>query len=990
LSQLAGIDRVTANPITGNILVRFSPHFSHATIAAQIDAGVQEYGHLNGKIGGALPRTILQGEERGPMRTRQKLSEPFACRKQHSAESGAQHWHTIDADAAIAQLQTSPERGLSTETVRAALQRDGPNQLPVAAPRSGWSVFLDYFKSVPVALLGAAAGLSLLTGGVVDAAVILGVVVANAILGYTTESRSDKVIRSLQSLTRPSALALRDGRLTEVNAAEIVVGDILALKPGSYVAADARLLETHNLSIDESALTGESVPVRKTSGCLHDWNVPLGDRVNMAYMGTLVASGKGLAVVVATGAATEMGQIQALVGTTIQPETPMERQLDRVGSQLVLVSSAVCGLVFAVGLWRGYGLLQMLKTSISLAVAAVPEGLPTVATTTLALGINEMRKHNVLVRRLDAVETLGSVQTICLDKTGTLTENQMAVVELHADSHRMSASDSKFAIATTGIDPQKGAALTELLRVLALCNECEVLQNANGGYAISGSSTEKALISLALDSGLDVLQLKHDYPLANISHRSEDRNYMKTVHCNGDRQRFVAIKGNPSEVLELCQRYCKKGKVLPLSDKVRQAIELENERMAGQELRVLGTAYALSDSNGDNIDSQHRPIWLGLVGMKDPLRPGVKALIGDFHRAGIDTVMLTGDQSPTAYAIGQELQLSRDDRLDILDSTHLAQIEPEVLKGLCGQVHIFARISPAHKLQIVQSLQAAGKVVAMTGDGINDAPALKAADIGIAMGHTGTDVAREVADIVLEDDELATTITAVSHGRTIYNNIRKSVHFLLATNLSEILVMLFATSAGLGQPLTAMQLLWLNLVTDIFPGLALALEPPEPDVLRSPPRDPNEPIVPGRNFGRIAFESTVLSASALGAYGYGIRRYGIGLQASSIAFMSLVVGQLLHTLSCRSQKRSVFTTHSLPSNPHLKFALGGSLALQLLAAAVPGLRRLLNVAPLNLLDSGTIAGSAILPLLVNELSKNDWQHHNRKVRVDETQLHVHI
>jgi Ca2+-transporting ATPase len=355
--------------------------------------------------------------------------------------------------------------------------------------------------------------------------------------------------------------------------------------------------------------------------------------------------------------------------------------------------------------------------------------------------------------------------------------------------------------------------------------------------------------------------------------------------------------------------------------------------------------------------------------MADPIRKGVKGLMGDFHQAGINTVMITGDQSPTAYAIGKELNLSNGGQLEILDSNHLTNIDPEVMKSLCDRMHVFARISPSHKLQIVQSLQSSGKVVAMTGDGINDAPALKAANVGVAMGHTGTDVAREVADIVLEDDNLETMIIAVSRGRTIYNNIRKSVHFLLSTNTSEIMVMLAATATGIGQPLNAMQLLWLNLVTDIFPGLALALESPEPDVLSQPPRDPNEPIIKKSDFKRIIFESAALSASSLGAYGYGISRYGIGAQASTIGFMSLTMAQLLHTLSCRSQKHSIFSEKKLPPNQYLTVALGGSFALQILAAAVPGLRNLLKLTPISILDGAVIGASALLPLLVNEGTK---------------------
>ncbi|MEW6602420.1 MAG: cation-transporting P-type ATPase, partial [Nitrospirota bacterium] len=631
------------------------------------------------------------------------------------------------------------------------------------------------------------------------------------------------------------------------------------------------------------------------------------------------------------------------------------------------------GLVFVTGLLRGYGFLQMLKTSISLAIAAVPEGLPTVATTTLALGIRNMRRHNILIRRLEAVETLGSVHTICLDKTGTITLNRMSVVTAFSGMRRFTVSDGQFFASGEPASVYLFDELLRLIHIAALCNESEVI-GQGGKYAVNGSPTENALIHIALSSGVDVVRLREKFLLVNIQHRSENRNYMYTLHRAGNHSALVAVKGSPNEVLSMCRWHMKDGRKIPLTDEDRLAIETENERMAGKALRILGMAYFLSDGEPDaflnnDIDFSDNLVWLGLVGMADPVRGGVKGLIGEFHRAGIETVMITGDQSPTAYAIGKELNLSNGEQLEILDSAHLASIDPEVLKALCERVHVFSRVSPAHKLQIVQALQSAGKIVAMTGDGINDGPALKAADIGIAMGHVGTDVAREVADVVIEDDELATMIIAISQGRTIYNNIRKSVHFLLSTNLSEIMVMFTAIAGGLGQPLSAIQLLWINLMSDIAPGLALALEPPEPDVLSQPPRDPEEPLVKKSDFKRITFESAVISAGTLGAYGYGVMRYGMGQKASAIAFMSLTAGQLLHAISCRSEKHSIFDREKLPPNRYLNMALGGSFAIQLLAMLIPGLRNLLGLAPIGILDGAVIGSSAALPLLVNEGTK---------------------
>jgi Ca2+-transporting ATPase len=464
---------------------------------------------------------------------------------------------------------------------------------------------------------------------------------------------------------------------------------------------------------------------------------------------------------------------------------------------------------------------------------------------------------------------------------------------------------------------------------------------------------------------------------------------MSTLHISADTEatgplHLLAVKGNPVEVLALCRYRMQDGQIIPLTDEDQLKIQTENEGLSGQALRVLGVAYGLL--HPEEVGNGKGLIWLGHIGMADPVRKGVKELIGDFHRAGIETAMITGDQSSTAYAIGKELNLSGDQPLSILDSTHLSEVQAEAMIGISKQAHVFARVSPSHKLQIVQALQKAGKVVAMTGDGINDGPALKAADIGIAMGHAGTDVAREVADVIIEDDNLETMILAVSHGRTIYNNIRKSVHYLLATNMSEIIVVSGAITFGLGEPLNSMQLLWINLMSDVFPALGLALEPPEPDVLSRPPRNPEEPIVQLSDFKRIASEAAVLSAGALGAYGYGILRYGMGAKAGTLAFTSLTLGQLLHALSCRSETHSLFdplrTPHKPPlqPNPYLSLAIGGSVGLQVLTLAIPGLRRLLGLTTVGLIDGVVIGGAAVAPLIVNEMSKGKTIHITRPER----------
>jgi Ca2+-transporting ATPase len=990
-SHRQGISYVAVNTLTGNVLVLFNSGNSSNDIASHLEEIVLDYlKNLHTETPNPPSPPFAKG---GEIKAGSSLKTGMAALRNQfnrAEDQPIEPWHLMSTAKVTDLMGTGRKNGLTVESVSEKTKRYGPNLLPESVPRSGLSVLLEQFKSLPVALLGVAAGISVFTGGIADAIVIMGVVGINAAIGYFTEMQTERTIHSLKSLVRPSAIAIRDGLYTNINAWELVPGDIIVLRPGSYVAADARLIEATHLSVDESALTGESMPASKMAEVIvSDDNIPLADRTNMVYMGTLVTGGQGLAVVVATGRYTEIGMIQILVGETRPPQTPMEKQLDTIGTQIVLICGGVCGIVFIAGILRGYGFLHMFKSAISLAVAAVPEGLPTVATTTLALGIRKMRRHNVLIRHLDAVEALGSVQTICLDKTGTLTMNRMSVVAIHTGMKHIRLSESNFISGNGIVNPYSNDELLRLIHISVLCNESEVATN-DGEYILNGSSTENALLHLAIGTGIDIVQLREKFPLTRMIHRSENRNYMISYHAaaegTGGQCLLAAVKGSPNEVLSQCNWFIKDGQKHPLTDADRLLLETENERMAGDALRVLGVAFSLTENaecgaldaeiKDDQIEMLPGTnlVWLGLVGMADPVRKGVKELIGQFHAAGIDTVMITGDQSPTAYSIGKELNLSMEEQLEILDSSHLKEMDPRVLTALCERVRVFSRVSPAHKLQIVQSFQRAGKVVAMTGDGINDGPALKAADIGIAMGHTGTDVAREVADVVIEDDNLETMIIAISQGRTIYHNIRKSVHFLLSTNISEITVMFTSIAGGFGEPLSAIQLLWINIMSDIAPGLALAMEPPEPDILTRPPRDPNEPIVKSSDFKRIFFESSMLSAGALSAYGYGIMRYGRGPQASTMAFMSLTSGQLLHALSCRSETHGIFDSGHGPgmqSNGYLNAALAGSFALQGLTLVVPGLRSLLGIAPLSMVDGLVIGGSAFLPLVVNEATKSE-------------------
>ena len=875
-------------------------------------------------------------------------------------------WHLMDLDAVLDHLGTDRE-GLEHEHARERLAYYGANALAAAQRRSDLLIFLEQFNSLPVGLLGASAVVSFLTGGAADAAVILGVVLINSVIGFVTERQAEITISSLAKSGVTAVNVIRGGETLQISVEDIVPGDVLVLQPGAYIAADVRLLKSHRLTVDESALTGESLPVPKEHEFIATTDTALGDRRNMAFMGTHVTGGSGKGIVVATAEATELGQIQTMVGEAEAPETPMQKQLDSMGTQLALLSGAVCAGVFGVGLLRGFGALEMLKSSVSLAVAAVPEGLPAVATTTLAMGIANMRKHNVSVRHLDAVESLGSVQVFCMDKTGTLTMNRMAVVAMYAGEAAYSVSGETILRDEEVVDPLKSAELVRLMQVVSLCSESEIVDSP-GEVLLDGSPTENALVRLAIDAGIDVASLRAERPTLRIRYRAEGRPYMSTLHPYKEGKYLWAFKGSPDEVLAMCDHQIRNGRKVRLSAKARAAIRAENVRMAGEALRVLGVAYRELDS--DRMPSRSSGLtWLGLAGMADPMRPGMDKLIAQYHEAGIETIMITGDQSGTAAAIGRQLGLSGDQPLKVLESSALEDLDPELLRGLVRNVHVFARVSPAHKLKIVQALQDAGMVVAMTGDGINDGPALKAADVGVAMGGEGTNVARDVSDVVLEDDNLHTMTAAVSQGRTIYSNIRKMIHFMVSTNLTEIEVMLAGIALGLGQPMNPMQLLWINLVTDIFPGLALALEPAEPGIMQRPPRDPEEKVISNTDLRRMTFESSIIGVGTMAAYLYGLKRYGDPAAASTMAFNSLTLNELAHALSSRSQYRNVFGGQHLERNPHLLRAIGGMAGLQALVSVWPAARRLLGTTPLGIGDVLVLGGSVLLPLIANEMTK---------------------
>jgi P-type Ca2+ transporter type 2C len=996
LERILGADPAVisagANTLTSTVLLRYDSGATLDRIRSLVEKAVSEFNQsYEPNILHRLSRPDIT--DRRPEKNRFEPHPPSAALHpvsravgvlaaapppgiRHPA-SGIPHprpWHAIGAQAVVALWGGSTEAGLSSEAAGEKLAAFGLNRFPEAPRRSKFQIFINQLASLPVALLGVAAGISVLTGSIVDAVAIMTVVAINASIGFVTEDKAEGTISSLKTLMHPSAVVVRDGDRRRIDARYLVPGDLMIFEPGTYVSADCRVLEAARLMVDESSLTGESLPVLKGAEVIEEADIPLADRKNSVYMGTLVTGGQGRGIVVATGGFTEIGRLQAMIGETTAPQTPMERQLNTIGSQMVWLSGALCALVFITGVMRRTALALISKTTISLAVAAVPEGLPTVATTTLALGIRKLNAQRVIIRDLEAVETLGEVQTICFDKTGTVTQNRMSVMRVFSGNRTTELKQDGFFRGGMKISPQNSPELLQLAKICILCGEVSEKD------ADQGSSTEKALLEFAAGAGLSIAEVNESNPRIKTRFRAEDRNFMSTIHTAGTTARFLALKGNPVEVLAMCDTQLVGGQKLPIGEQDISKIEIENERMAGEALRVLGFAFQSAEDE-EVLDRLSGLTWVGLIGMADPLRPGMKELVARFHRAGIDTIMLTGDQSPTAYAIGKALGLSREMPIEILDSTSLTNIDSRALRALSQRVHVFARVSPAHKLQIVRALQDAGKIVAMTGDGINDGPALKAADIGIAMGHGGTDVARQVADVVLQDDNLETMVLAVGYGRAIHDNIKKSLHFLLSTNFSEIIVMFVAGTAGMGYPMSAMQLLWINLISDIFPSLALALESPEPDILERPPRDPKEPIIGRHDFERIGIEAGVISLATLGAYAAGLARYGIGQQASTMAFQTLTIAQLLHSISCRSPKVSIYDEEKLPPNKYLTLALGGSLGLQLLTLVIPGLRSLLGIAPIGLLDGAIIGIGAILPLLVNEATKGESKRANTENNV---------
>ncbi|WP_159729595.1 HAD-IC family P-type ATPase [Methylosinus sp. Ce-a6] len=880
-------------------------------------------------------------------------------------ESVDLQWHAMTAGDAARRLATSAEAGLDPQEATRRLAVHGRNEIPRVKPRSPLAIFGDQMVSLPVFLLVGSAALSLMTGGIVDAAVIGAVVLLNASIATATEHRAERTIRSLSDYSPHRVSALRGGARVLLDPAEIVRGDILSLERGMLIPADARLIFCDDFSVNESALTGEAVPVQKTAEWVLRADTGLPERRNMLYRGTAVTGGSATALVTATGATTEIGRVQRLLGSLQPPETPMQRQLDEVERELIFINALVCGVVFGIGLARRHAFVPMLRNAISLIVAAIPEGLPAVATTTLALGVENMRRRDVLVRKLDAVETLGAVEVIGLDKTGTLTENRMETVAIHADGLLLAFEGGRLVDGDDDAAPTAAAVTKRLLEVAALCSDA-VLRPEGEGCRIDGTPTESALLEAALAFGVDVAALRREAPLVAGAPRSENRKRMSTLHERDDGARLLCVKGDPGEVLLRCASWATKGGVAPLDDPSRAKIREANGRMAARALRVLGVA--ICETGGDPRDERDL-VWLGLAGLINPIRPSVRPALQQLHRAGIRSVMITGDQSATALAIARKLDLGDGGDIRVLEAGEIAALSPDMLAALTGQAQVFARVSPVDKLKIVKALQNGGRVVGMTGDGVNDGPALRAANISIAMGGEGTDVAREVADMVLVSDDLGGVVEAVRLGRATHSNIRKVLRYLISTSVSETFVMLGAALLDGGVAMTSTQLLWLNIAGEPLPALALGLEEPEDGLLEQPPHDPRAPILTPADFRYLLLEGAVIGVGTLAAYHLagGARSFA---RAGTITFHGLTLGQLFHAVNCRSERAGLAGKLARSPNRKLAGAVVLSTVAQAAAQLFPATRRVLGLAPIGGRELLGIAGVAIGAAAANDAIRN--------------------
>jgi Ca2+-transporting ATPase len=869
-------------------------------------------------------------------------------------------WHSLPVAEVLRRLESSPD-GLDADEARRRMERYGPNRLTRAAKVSALSILASQFKSLVVLLLVAAALVALVLGDTLEA-VAIGVVLAiNTLIGFFVELRARRAMDALLRYEVPTAKVVRGGQVEQIAADRLVPGDVIALEEGDRVPADARLIEAVELRTNEAPLTGESLPVDKSSPAVPEPEALLAERTSMLYSGTAVFVGRARAVVVGTGAETEIGRIGALVAQVEEGRTPLEVRLDALGRRLVWLTLGVAGVVTGLGVVQGSPLGRMIETGIALAIAAVPEGLPAVATIALAVGLRRMARRNAIVRRLSAVETLGATTVVCTDKTGTLTAGQMTATVVAAPGRRLEVTGTGYApegefLGSSGVETAAASPwLERVLVAAALTSRAQLMPEGDG---IVGDPTDAALTVLALKGGVDADELLETLPLERDVPFSSQRRASASIHRKGEGL-VVFVKGAPATILHRCARWAADDVERELDEASRAGIIQDNEALAAKGLRVIALASGSSDRLEDLV-------FLALAGIVDPPAEGVRETIDILRTAGIRTVMITGDQRATAETIAQEVGALESGQQSV-DGRELDRLGDEQMTQQEGAIGVFSRVSPKQKLRIVGVLQASGEIVAMLGDGVNDAAALKKADIGVAMGVRGTDVARQTADIVLQDDRFLTIGAAVEEGRVIYENIRKFVFYLFSCNLAEVFVLLLASIAGLPQPLLPLQILWLNLVTDTFPALALALEPAEPDVMRRPPRDPDEAILSPRFVKAMTWYAGLITLATLAAYLWSLQS-GSPERAVTVAFMTLALAQLFHLGNARSRS-SVLSWRRITANPWAFGAVPLVIALQLAAVYWPPLAAVLRTVPLSPGDWLVVMGLSVVPAVVGQVGE---------------------
>ncbi len=927
-------------------------------------------------------------------------------------------WHSVPPDQVVAELTViDPALGLTNAEAEARLNQYGRNELR-EQPRPGFLArLLNQFKDTVVLLLIGASIISALLGEIYEAGAIIIIVILNAVLGVVQEGRAEEALAALKKMSAPEAHVLRGGHVVLVPEAEVVPGDIVLLEAGNYVPADVRLLESANLQIDEASLTGESVPVTKDATREVPVDAGLGDRKTMAYKSTIVTYGRGKAIIVATGMQTEIGKIAEMIQSVQEEETPLQRRLDKLGSSLAYAALAICGLVFLLSFWRatqdigaehGLTVFQILSNlgaeavskplrdaavesfvlAVSLAIAAVPEGLPAIVTINLALGMREMVARNALIRRLPAVETLGSASAIASDKTGTLTQNEMTAVKLYAPDILVDISGRGYAPAGNfhregiSLDPQDIPDLIHLLKGALLSSDArleEDLEDQDRRYRIAGDPTEGALVVAAAKANLTRDRMEEMYPRVDELPFDATRKRMSTLHHDPGGHYVLFVKGAPDLVLDLCTQTRERGEVKPLSPEMKVHIANVNRDMAQHALRVLAVAERRFKQRPTELDVEEHETdltFVGLVGMIDPARPEVAPAIEKARHAGIKTVMVTGDYPETARAIAREIGLIQGDASRVISGAEMQTMNDADLEQAIDDVSVFARVSPEHKVRIVEAFRNRDYIVAMTGDGVNDAPALKRASIGVAMGITGTDVSKETADMVLTDDNYVSIVSAVEQGRIIYDNIRKFVAFLLTCNLAEIMVIFLGTVFGYSEILTPIQLLWLNLLTDGAPALALGVEKGDPDIMDRPPRAPSEPIINRVLMINMAVQTIAKTAVTLAAFFLGMyqaREAGLSeeqvmAEARSMAFTVLAFSELLRAYSARSEWFTVFKI-GVFSNKWMQYAVVTSAALLLVVVYVPFLQGIFDTRALTLREWAEMFPLIAIPFIAGEITK---------------------